>query len=113
MISANPSGGAPWNGISLSELILEHRDAKLPLIPSIVQCWDVTEAYNVNRRTALEAEQDAEDWWNAVCLISRNSSMRAVIQESSGHGWLDTAEPPAGKSQVSPAPCHASWIAVP
>ncbi len=54
----------------------------------------VTEAYNVNRRTALEAEQDAEDWWNAVCL-----NIQRLINESGvdpkrvmaigvvGHSW--------------------------
>ena len=33
----------------------------------------VTQVYDVNRRTALEAEQEAEDWWNAVCLNIQSS----------------------------------------
>ena len=89
MISAKPIGEGAHHGTGtyLSELISEHRDGKTAAYTidgSVLET--VTEAYNVNRRTALEAEQDAEDWWMPFVLISRNLSMKkAWIQKGC---WL-------------------------
>lgn len=54
----------------------------------------VTEPYGVQRRTALEAEQNADDWWNAVCLNIRRlindkgvDPKRVLAIGVVGHSW--------------------------